>query len=301
MARIGFIGLGNMGAPMVKNLLKAGHELAVFDVSKKAIDKVLPDGASPSLSAKQCVRGAEFVISMLPAGQHVYDLYLGKNKLMEIISARKNALVIDCSTIEADVAQKVAKLAKSLKIGFVDCPVSGGVGGAVSGNLAFMVGGTKMDYNRAKPILECMGKNIFYAGKSGAGQIAKACNNMLLGIVMAGTSEVLNMGMRNGMDPIVLSEIIKKSTGKNWAVEVYNPVPGVMENVPSANSYKGGFQVDLMLKDLGLAIELCKNSLTPAPLGSQALSLYALHKNKGFGKLDFSSIFELYAENRATK
>ncbi|MAW32801.1 MAG: 3-hydroxyisobutyrate dehydrogenase [Proteobacteria bacterium] len=301
MARIGFIGLGNMGAPMVKNLLKAGHELAVFDVSKKAMDKVVPDGASPSSSAKQCAQGAEFVISMLPAGQHVYDLYLGKNKLMEIISEHKNALVIDCSTIEADVAQKVAKFAKGLKVGFVDCPVSGGVGGAVSGNLAFMVGGTKIDYNRVKPVLECMGKNIFYAGKSGAGQIAKACNNMLLGIVMAGTSEVLNMGMRNGMDPLVLSEIIKKSTGQNWAVEVYNPVPGIMKNVPSANSYKGGFQVDLMLKDLGLAMELCKNSLTPAPLGSQALSLYALHKNKGFGKLDFSSIFELYAENRTTK
>lgn len=301
MARIGFIGLGNMGAPMVKNLLKAGHELAVFDVSKKAMDKVVPHGASPSSSAKQCAQGAEFVISMLPAGQHVYDLYLGKNKLMEIISEHKNALVIDCSTIEADVAQKVAKFAKGLKVGFVDCPVSGGVGGAVSGNLAFMVGGTKIDYNRVKPVLECMGKNIFYAGKSGAGQIAKACNNMLLGIVMAGTSEVLNMGMRNGMDPLVLSEIIKKSTGQNWAVEVYNPVPGIMKNVPSANSYKGGFQVDLMLKDLGLAMELCKNSLTPAPLGSQALSLYALHKNKGFGKLDFSSIFELYAENRTTK
>ena len=144
-----------------------------------------------------------------------------------------------------------------------------------------------------------MGKNIFYAGKSGAGQIAKACNNMLLGIVMAGTSEVLNMGMRNGMDPLVLSEIIKKSTGQNWAVEVYNPVPGVMKNVPSANSYKGGFQVDLMLKDLGLAIELCKNSLTPAPLGSQALSLYALQKQR-FRKTRFS-IFELYAENRTTK
>jgi len=170
------------------------------------------------------------------------------------------------------------------------------VGGAQAGTLAFMVGGEQAQFDKALPVLECMGKNIFHAGDHGAGQIAKACNNMMLAILMAGTCEALNMGMKNGLDPKVLSDIMKQSSGNNWALQVYNPVPGVMENVPSSNQYKGGFVVDLMFKDLGLAMNLSQLSSSPTPMGSAARGLFNLHKEQGNGGLDFSSLIKLYQE-----
>lgn len=295
MANIGFIGLGNMGGPMAANLAKAGHKVKAFDLSTEALDKAVQAGCMKVNSALEAIQGAEFIISMLPAGKHVHGLYVSSEApLFDHISS--GTLVIDSSTIEADVARSVAHIAKEKGIEFIDAPVSGGVGGAQAGTLAFMVGAEKSQFDKALPVLECMGKNIFHAGDHGAGQIAKACNNMMLAILMAGTCEALNMGMKNGLDPKVLSDIMQQSSGNNWALQVYNPVPGVMENVPSSNQYQGGFMVDLMFKDLGLAMNLSQLSSSPTPMGSAARGLFNLHKEQGNGSLDFSSLIKLYQE-----
>ncbi|WP_370298226.1 3-hydroxyisobutyrate dehydrogenase [Pontibacterium sp.] len=295
MATIGFIGLGNMGGPMAINLVKAGHSVKAFDLSQDAIQKVVAEGGQAAASAVEAAKDSEFVVSMLPAGKHVEGLFVtGDEPLFDVVA--DGALIIDSSTIDAETAKRVAAVGAERGINFIDAPVSGGVGGAVAGTLAFMVGGSDEQFSKAKPILDCMGKNIFHAGDNGAGQIAKACNNMMLSILMAGTAEALNMGIKNGMDPAVLSEIMKQSSGNNWALQVYNPVPGVMEGVPSSNNYQGGFQVDLMYKDLGLAMDLSQQSASPVPMGSQARALYNLHKAKGNGGLDFSSILRLYQD-----
>ncbi|EPJ51086.1 MAG: 3-hydroxyisobutyrate dehydrogenase [Osedax symbiont Rs2] len=295
MANIGFIGLGNMGGPMAANLVKAGHSVSVFDLSKEAVATLVATGATAALSAKEAVNGAQFVISMLPAGAHVEGLYLsGDDPLFDHLA--QDALVIDSSTIDAKTAQKVAAAAGERGINFIDAPVSGGVGGAVAGTLSFMVGASEQQFANAKAVLEVMGKNIFHAGVQGSGQIAKACNNMLLAILMTGTSEALNMGVKNGLDPKVLSEIMRLSSGGNWALEVYNPYPGVMPNAPASNNYQGGFQTDLMFKDLGLAMELSQLSASPTPMGSQARALFNLHKAKGNGGLDFSSVIQAYQD-----
>lgn len=293
MAHIGFIGLGNMGGPMAANLVKAGHQVHVFDLSTSAVEKAVTAGAKASASAVDAVKGAQFVISMLPAGQHVEGVYLtGNQPLFEAVES--DVLIIDSSTIDADTAKRVAKAGAAQGIDFIDAPVSGGVGAATAGTLAFMVGASEELFAKAQPILEAMGTKIFRAGESGAGQIAKCCNNMMLAIQMAGVSEALNMGVINGLDPAVLSEIMKQSSGNNWPLQVYNPYPGVMPNVPSSNNYAGGFAVDLMYKDLGLAMDLSQQSGAPTPMGAAARSLYTLHRSKGTGALDFSSILKLY-------
>ncbi|RVU31084.1 3-hydroxyisobutyrate dehydrogenase [Neptunomonas marina] len=295
MATIGFIGLGNMGGPMAINLVKGGHSVKAFDLSDEAIQRVVSEGGSAAASAKEAVMDADFVVSMLPAGKHVQGLFVtGDDPLFEYV--KDGALIIDSSTIDAATARQVADAAQARGISFIDAPVSGGVGGAVAGTLAFMVGASDAEFAKAKPVLDCMGKNIFHAGAHGAGQVAKACNNMLLAILMTGTSEALNMGMKNGLDPAVLSEIMKQSSGNNWALQVYNPVPGVMDGVPSSNDYQGGFQVDLMFKDLGLAMEMSQQSASPVPMGSQARALFNLHKVNGNGGLDFSSVLKLYQD-----
>ncbi len=296
MATVGFIGLGNMGGPMAINLAKAGHTVKAFDLSQAALDHAVEGGCVAVTSAVEAATDAEFIVSMLPAGQHVVGLFqTGDAPLFDVIS--KDALIIDSSTIDAATAQSVSAAAAERGLSFIDAPVSGGVGGAIAGTLAFMVGGTDEQFAKAKPMLDIMGKNIFHAGQSGAGQIAKACNNMMLAILMTGTCEALNMGMKNGLDPAVLSEIMKQSSGGNWALNVYNPVPGVMEGVPSSNDYQGGFQVDLMFKDLGLAMDLSQQSASPIPMGSAARSLFSLHKANGNGGLDFSSVLKLYQES----
>ena len=292
MSRIAFIGLGNMGGPMAKNLLKAGHELSVFDLSQTAMQALTEAGARATSSAKDCVQAAEVVISMLPASRHVEGLYLGEDGLLSAISA--GTLVIECSTIAPESARKVAAAAKEAGIRMIDAPVSGGTGGAVAGTLTFIVGGDAADLEAARALLEKMGRNIFHAGDSGAGQVAKICNNMLLGILMAGTSEALSLGVANGLDPHVLSDIIAKSSGRNWATELYNPWPGVMPDVPASRDYAGGFGVDLMLKDLGLAAEAALHTGASTPLGELARNLYSLHSAGGSGGLDFSSIVRLY-------
>ncbi|HLT99994.1 MAG TPA: 3-hydroxyisobutyrate dehydrogenase [Burkholderiaceae bacterium] len=292
MSRIAFIGLGNMGSPMAHNLLKAGHELVVFDLVPAAVKGLTDAGAQGATSARECVAEAEVVVSMLPASRHVEGLYLGEEGLLAALPS--GTLVIECSTISPESARKVAAAAREAGIRMIDAPVSGGTGGAVAGTLTFIVGGQGDDVDAARPILENMGRNIFHAGSSGAGQVAKICNNMLLGILMAGTSEALALGVANGLDPKVLSDIIAKSSGRNWATELYNPWPGVMPDVPASKEYAGGFGVDLMLKDLGLAAEAALHSSSSTPLGELARNLYSLHSANGNGRLDFSSIVKLY-------
>lgn len=293
MANIAFIGLGNMGSPMAINLVNAGHQVCVFDLSSNAVAKVVTAGATTKATAAECVQDAQFIISMLPASKHVSSVYLTEETGL-INHIASNSLVIDSSTIDAATSCKVAKALAEKGISFVDAPVSGGVGGAVAGTLSFMVGGNQQEFTQAEPILQAMGKNIFHAGEHGAGQIAKACNNMLLSVLMIGTSEALQLGVANGLDPKVLSNIMSKSSGSNWTLDVYNPCPDVMENVPSSNDYQGGFMVDLMAKDLGLAMETALASHSSTPMGALARSLYAMHANTGNGSKDFSSIFNVF-------
>jgi len=292
--KIAFIGLGNMGGPMAMNLLKAGHTLSAFDLSAEACKKFGAEGLPIAKSAAETVADAEVVISMLPASAHVEGLFLGgagKPGLLESIKA--GTLVIDSSTIAAATSRKVAEAAAAKGVAMIDAPVSGGTGGAIAGTLTFMVGGETKDLERARPVLEKMGANIFHAGAAGAGQTAKICNNMLLGILMIGTSEALALGVANGLDPKVLSEIMRRSSGGNWALEKYNPMPGVMETSPASKNYAGGFGTDLMLKDLGLAQENAAAVRAATPLGGLARSLYAAHSLAGHGALDFSSVLKL--------
>lgn len=301
MAQIAFIGLGNMGGPMAANLVKAGHSVRAFDLVQAALDDFAKVGGVAVSSASAAVIGAEVVISMLPAGQHVASLYLGdeevKGGLLNLIT--KAALVIDSSTIDAQTSRRVGVAAHELGIAFVDAPVSGGTAGAKAGTLSFIVGGETSAFEQAQPILTAMGANIFHAGATGAGQVAKMCNNMLLSVLMAGTAEALRMGVENGLDADVLSDIMVKSSGRNWALEIYNPVPGVMAGTPASNDYQGGFMVDLMNKDLALALAAAQASDSSVPMGQQASKLFKAHGEAGFGGLDFSSIYQHYANKQA--
>ncbi|HSH47253.1 MAG TPA: 3-hydroxyisobutyrate dehydrogenase [Halomonas sp.] len=293
--KIAFIGLGNMGAPMATNLVKAAHEVVVFDLVEAALDALEQRGATRAASAAEACENAEVVISMLPAGAHVRGLYLGQDDqpgLLDTLSHRP--LIIDASTISPEDARLVAAAAGERGLSYLDAPVSGGIGGAQAGTLTFIVGGDEAAFEQARPLLEVMGKSVFHAGDSGAGQVAKICNNMLLGILMSGTAEALALGVHNGMDPAVLSEIMQQSSGGNWALNVYNPWPGVMEGSAASRDYRGGFLTDLMAKDLGLAWELALGSRSAIPMGSEARNLFALHSAQGSGRLDFSSIQRLY-------
>ncbi|WP_062366745.1 3-hydroxyisobutyrate dehydrogenase [Variovorax paradoxus] len=293
--KIAFIGLGHMGGPMALNLRKAGFAVKAFDLSDEACKKYAAEGLAIAASAAESVTDADVVISMLPASAHVEGLFLGSggSKPGLLDSIRAGTLVIDSSTIAAATSRKVADAAAAKGIAMIDAPVSGGTGGAIAGTLTFMVGGEADDLERARPVLEKMGANIFHAGGVGAGQTAKICNNMLLGILMIGTSEALALGVANGLDPKVLSEIMRRSSGGNWALEKYNPMPGVMETAPASKNYAGGFGTDLMLKDLGLAQENATAVRAATPLGGLARSLYAAHSLAGHGALDFSSVLKL--------
>jgi len=288
MKKITFIGLGNMGGPMAANLVRKGYEVKGFDLSAEALNHLKEAGGHIADSSIEAVKDADVVITMLPSGKHVSDLYSDEF----INNLKSDALLIDSSTIDAVTARAVADKVRLKGCSMIDAPVSGGTGGAQAGTLTFIVGGTRENFEKAKPVLECMGKNIFHAGESGAGQVAKMCNNMLLAVHMIGTSEAINLGVRQGLDAKVLSEIMKKSSGGNWSLEVYNPYPGVMENAPASKNYSGGFAVDLMTKDLGLAAAAGLETKTATPLGSTALNLYRMWSDAGNGKIDFSSIIQ---------
>lgn len=287
---IGFVGLGNMGGPMAHNLVAAGRRVKLFDLVADLMGKV--EGGLPQGSALDAATGVDVFISMLPAGKHVAGLYLDQGVLERL---PQGALVIDCSTIDPGTAQRVAAAAADKGLAMLDAPVSGGTAGAQNGTLTFIVGGDADALERARPLFDIMGANVFHAGAAGAGQTAKICNNMLLAIQMAGTAEALSLGVDNGLDPKVLSDIMKQSSGGNWALNVYNPYPGVMEGVPASRAYQGGFLVDLMAKDLGLAMATAAASNSAVPLGGLAKNLYLVHEQaNSAGQLDFSSIQWLY-------
>lgn len=292
MQRVGFIGLGNMGGPMAANLVDAGFSLTVFDLSSDACAALAAKGAAVAASAEDAVRDCDFLISMLPAGSHVASLYLGDEGLLT--SLTEATTVLDCSTIDAQTARDVGEAAASSGVGFVDAPVSGGVAAAQAGTLAFMCGGDAAVFERAQPVLEVMGRANFHAGPAGAGQVAKACNNMLLAIHMLGSCEALAMGERHGLDPNVLSEIMLASSGRNWSLEVYNPWPGVQRGSPASNGYQPGFMVDLMSKDLGLAMEVADCAGVDNRMGQLARTLFDRHRADGNGERDFSSVLERY-------
>ncbi|QWD80337.1 3-hydroxyisobutyrate dehydrogenase [Polynucleobacter sp. MWH-Spelu-300-X4] len=292
--KIGFIGLGNMGSPMACNLLKAGHELIVFDLSEIALTHLKQSGAKVARSITEVAQTSNLdtIITMLPASQHVRSVYLGNDGILATVA--KDVLLIDCSTIDPHTARDVAKASEQHGNPMLDAPVSGGTGGAEAGTLTFMVGGQEQWFNVAKPLLSDMGKNIVHCGDSGNGQVAKVANNMLLGISMIATAEAMSLGVSLGVDPKVLAGIINTSSGRCWSSEIYNPFPGVVETAPAGRAYSGGFGVDLMLKDLGLATEAAKQAQQPVVLGAMAQQLYQLFSNQGYGKLDFSAIINLH-------
>ncbi|KPN09514.1 3-hydroxyisobutyrate dehydrogenase [Xanthomonas arboricola] len=294
MSKIAFIGLGNMGGPMAANLSKAGHQLRVFDLVPAALDAAVAAGAHAASSAHDTLADAEIVISMLPASRHVEALYLGEAGILAQIP--EGALVIDCSTIAPASARKLAAEAQARGLAVLDAPVSGGTAGAAAGSLTFIVGGAAQVLERARPVLQAMGKNIFHVGDNGAGQAAKLCNNMALGVIMAATGEALALGVAQGLDPAVLSQMMAVSTGRSWATEVCNPWPGVLPNAPASRGYSGGFGNDLMLKDLGLVAESAVQAGVSIPLGELARNLYAMNSQAGNGALDFSSVIKLVAK-----
>ena len=291
---IGFIGLGNMGAPMALNLLKAGHKVHVYDLLEAAVQTLEAAGAQRQASPAQ-VAGQEIdiLITMLPAAVHVKKVYLGEDGVLAAVG--KQVLLIDSSTIDPQTAREVAAQAAAQGNAMLDAPVSGGTGGAQAGTLTFMVGGEKNVFDKAVPVLEAMGKNIVYCGGTGNGQVAKVANNMLLGISMIGAAEAMNLGVSLGMDPKILAGIINTSSGRCWSTEVYNPYPGVVETAPASKGYAGGFGSDLMLKDLGLATEAAKAAKVPVVLGAAAQQLYQTFSTQGNGHLDFSAIIKFFS------
>ncbi|MTI14389.1 3-hydroxyisobutyrate dehydrogenase [Sansalvadorimonas verongulae] len=291
---IAFFGLGNMGGPMAANLVKAGHTVKGFDLSPASVEAFRKVGGTVADSPALAVEGVDVVISMLPNGQIVRDLYTGKDNLFGRLLPQ--TLVIDSSTIDLETARDMAVQAQRQGLQFIDAPVSGGTAGAVAGTLTFMVGGDSEAFARAQPVLDIMGANTFHAGAAGNGQLVKMCNNMLLAVHMAGTAEALALGAANGLDPKVLSEIMLQSSGSNWSLQKYNPAPDVMPNVPSSNDYQGGFMVNLMLKDLGLALDIAKGSDQQTPMGERARTLFQEQSEQGLGEKDFSCIYQRFVK-----
>ena len=291
--KIGFLGLGNMGGPMAHNLIKAGHQLTVFDLSQAAVASLVEAGASAAPSIPALAQSdVELIITMLPAAQHVKAVYLGEEGLLATVAP--TVRLIDSSTIDPMSAREVATAATKNGNRIIDAPVSGGTGGAAAGTLTFMVGGEQSDFDAALPILQNMGKNIVHCGPAGNGQVAKVANNMLLAISMIGTAEAMNLGVSLGMDPKVLAGIINTSSGRCWSSDTYNPFPGVLDTAPASRGYTGGFGTDLMLKDLGLATEAAKQARQPVVLGGLAQQLYQTFSSQGNGGLDFSAIIKMY-------
>ena len=285
MATIGFIGLGNMGAPMAANLVKAGHKVVAFDLVKALRDQVSGEGSEVAESAVAAVDGADVVITMLPAGKHVRAVWAD---ILPVMS--KQALVIDCSTIDVERAKAVHALAAKHGLSSVDAPVSGGTGGAKAATLTFMCGGEERAFADAKPFLAAMGKKIGLCGGAGAGQAAKICNNMIVGISMIAVSEAFALGEKLGLSHQALFDVASTSSGQCWSITSYCPVPGPVPTSPANNAYKPGFASSLMLKDLALAQEAADAAVVKTPLGKHAEEIYRAFEGAGHGQTDFSGI-----------
>jgi 3-hydroxyisobutyrate dehydrogenase len=291
MATIGFIGLGNMGLPMAQNLIKAGHAVQGFDVTAAQVLALTASGGKAAASAKQAGSGVEIVITMLPAGQHVREVYLGADGVLSAAAA--DTLLIDSSTIDVETARAVATAAEKKGLPMLDAPVSGGVGGAQGGTLTFMVGGSDDAFARGRPILEKMGKTIVHAGGAGNGQAAKICNNMILGVSMIAVSEAFVLAEKLGLDAQKLYDISSKSSGQCWSMTSYCPVPGLVPASPANRDYKAGFTAAMMLKDLKLAQDAARAAGAKTPLGADAASIYSKFVEAGEGPRDFSGVIRL--------
>ncbi|MEO1721785.1 MAG: 3-hydroxyisobutyrate dehydrogenase [Pseudomonadota bacterium] len=291
MARIGFVGLGNMGLPMAKNLVAAGHEVTGFDLSPDAVAALEAAGGASAGTAAEAAAGREIVVSALPAARHVMAVYLGGDGILA--DAAAGTVFIDTSTIDVESARKVSAAAAEAGHMMVDSPMSGGVGGAEAGTLTFMVGGSDAAFAAARPALEAMGKNIFHAGDAGAGAAAKICNNMMLAIQMIAVSEGLNLAERLGLEASKLYEISSTATARCWSLNDYCPAPGPQPNAPSNREYKPGFAAALMLKDLRIAMEAATGAAAHVPLGAHATQLYTMMETAGMADRDFSAIIKL--------
>ena len=289
MARVAFIGLGNMGGGMAANLVKAGHEVAAFDLAEPAIERARGNGCEIATSASKAVTGADAVVTMLPAGKHVAQVYreevFGK--------APTNAILIDCSTIDVATARSVEEEAAAAGYTMVDAPVSGGIAAADAATLTFMVGGSEDGFGKAQAILDKMGKAVIHAGGAGSGQAAKICNNMLLGATMAATCEALALAEKLGLDLQTFYDISSKASGQSWSMTSYCPVPGVGPETPADRNYEGGFAAALMLKDLRLAMDAAKEAGAYTPMGGEAEELYGRFVDRGGGTKDFSALIKM--------
>ncbi|MFP6757585.1 MAG: 3-hydroxyisobutyrate dehydrogenase [Alphaproteobacteria bacterium] len=291
--KIGFIGIGNMGGPMARNLIAAGHQVAVLDLSLDAIAALVDAGATAAGSPIDAISGADSVISMLPAGRHVREVYCGDGGI--IAAAGEGTLLIDCSTIDVVSARAVAEEASERGLFVLDAPVSGGVAGAEAAALTFMVGGDAAAFARAEPILSTMGKMIVHAGASGNGQVAKICNNMILGVSMIALGEAFTLGEKLGLEAQTLFDISSNASGSCWAMLNHLPVPGIVETAAANRDFKPGFAVDMMLKDLRLAQQAAQEVGAATPMGAEAAALFGMFSNAGNGGLDYSAIVKMIA------
>lgn len=295
MASIGFIGVGNMGGPMARNLVAAGHRVRAFDVVAAALDRAVADGCAGAESAAEAAAEAELVITMLPAGEHARAVYLGEGRVIAAAAENRNGrtLLIDCSTIDVATARELNAAAAAVGLEMVDAPVSGGVSGAAAATLTIMVGGTDAAVARARPILEQLGRNVVHAGPAGNGQAAKTCNNMILGITMIGISESFGLAEKLGLDPKKLFEIASVSSGSCWALLNHCPVPDIVETSAANRGYAPGFAAAMMHKDLKLAQGAANMAGAATPLGAAAAALYTLYVNAGHGGMDYSGIINM--------
>jgi 3-hydroxyisobutyrate dehydrogenase len=289
MAAIGFIGLGNMGAPMAANLVKAGHQVTGFDLVAERAEALATRGGRAATTMAEAATAAEIMITMLPAGPDVRAVYLGDSGVLAHV--RKDTLLVDCSTIDVEIARAVAAAAAAAGFDMLDAPVSGGVIGAETASLTFMVGGDVEAFERGRPLLAAMGRTIVHAGPAGNGQAAKICNNMILGASMIAVCEAFSLAERLGLAAQTLFDISAKSSGQCWALTSYCPVPGPVPTSPANRDYVPGFAAAMMLKDLRLAQQAAGASAVATPLGAAAANLYQLFVNEGMGGLDFSGIY----------
>ena len=287
--KIGFIGLGNMGGGMAANLSKAGHEVTAFDLAEPAIERARGNGCAIAASAAEAVAGADAVVTMLPAGKHVAGVYRDS----VIGTAPESAILIDCSTIDVATARQVEEVAAAAGYAMVDAPVSGGIAAAEAGTLTFMVGGSADGFERARPILEKMGKAVIYAGAAGVGQAAKICNNMLLGATMVATCEAFALAKKLGLDLQTFYDISSKASGQSWSMTSYCPVPGVGPDTPADRDYEGGFAAALMLKDMKLAMEAAQEAGAYTPMGAEAEEIYQRFVDRGGASKDFSAVIQM--------
>ncbi len=287
--RVGFIGTGTMGQPMLTNIIKTGHTVLAWDVVPQALEAARRLGAAPAGSAAEVARGAEITITMLPSSSHVEAAYTGPAGVLEAAPAGR--LCVDMSTIEPATSQRVAAAAKARGIRFLDAPVSGAVPRAVAGTLTIMVGGDPKDLEEARPVLEAMGSTVIHVGPAGAGEVAKICNNLIAGVAMVAVSEAFRIAEGFGVDPKILTHVISKSSGNTWVMEHGHPVPGIVPTAASSRDYAPGFMTDLMCKDLGLAVSAARQLRVPVFVASAAQELLRLASSHGLGRKDFSAVY----------